>query len=148
MGSPGTSIDHAAAAERAERAAATAIAAVNSIQQQLRATLAANHAKVLDLFRAWDADGDGTVRKAELRKAIALLGYDAPEPEIDKLFDSFDRDGGGTIEYKELHRVIRRSAEAEERNTGGLTTPGGAPLILRRVAPQPLAVPDHPTQSA
>ena len=132
--------DYKAAAERAERAAAQAVAAVNSIQQELRYALAANHAKVLDLFRQWDSDGDGTVRKAELRKAVALLGYDVPNVEVDKLFESFDRDGGGAIEYKELQRVIRRQAEAEERNggrNGGLTTPGGAPFILGR--PQPAA---------
>ena len=128
--------DYKAAAERAERAAAQAVAAVNSIQQELRYALAANHAKVLDLFRQWDSDGDGTVRKAELRKAVALLGYDVPNVEVDKLFESFDRDGGGAIEYKELQRAIRRQAEAEERN-GGLTTPGGAPFVLGR--PQPVA---------
>ncbi|KOO22403.1 voltage dependent ion channel [Chrysochromulina tobinii] len=120
--------------------AAQAVGGVNSVQQEIRLALAANHAKVLDLFRQWDVDGDGTVRKPELRKAVALLGYDVPNVEVDKLFESFDRDGGGAIEYKELQRVIRRQAEAEERNggrNGGLTTPGGAPFILGR--PQPVA---------
>ena len=120
----GSSADHAAAAERA---AAVAVAAVNGIQAQLRAALAANHARVIDLFRQWDADGDGTVRKAELRKAIAMLGYEAPGAEVDKLFESFDRDGGGAIEYKELHRVIRRESEAEELNRSSLVTPVSTP---------------------
>jgi hypothetical protein len=91
------------------------VEAVSSIQSQLRTRLAANHARVLDLFRSWDVDGDGTVRKAEMRRAIASVGIDAPAAAVDALFDSFDRDGGGLIEYHELHRVLRREAEAEER---------------------------------
>ena len=129
----GSSADHAAAAERA---AAVAIAAVNNMQQQLRTVLQANHAKVLDLFRAWDQDGDGTVRKAELRRAIALLGYDAPDLEVDKLFDSFDRDGGGAIEYKELHRAIRRPSEVEERNRSLASSAPSTPFQLRHIQPR------------
>ena len=52
--------------------------AVTSVQEQLRAVLAANHSRVIDLFRSWDRDGDGRVRRAEMRRALAALGHDAP----------------------------------------------------------------------
>ena len=88
---------------------------MSSIQSALRAKLANNYGKVLDLFRSWDVDNDGMIRKVEMRQAVAALGFDAPQAAVDALFDSFDRDGGGSIEYKELHRVLRREAEAEQR---------------------------------
>ena len=34
--------------------------------------------RVIDLFREWDEDGDGTVSKKEFRKAIVHLGLEAP----------------------------------------------------------------------
>ena len=32
--------------------------------------------RVIDLFREWDEDGDGTVSKKEFRKAVPMLGLD------------------------------------------------------------------------
>ena len=107
--------DTAAYNPAAYQAAAATVQAVSEIQGQLRAHLARNHGKVLDLFRRWDVDGDGTVRKVEMRRAVASLGFDAPSSAVDALFDSFDRDSGGGIEYKELCRVLRREAETEAR---------------------------------
>ena len=43
-------------------APAQTVEAVSGIQKALRSKLAANHARVLDLFRTMDADNDGTVR--------------------------------------------------------------------------------------
>ena len=56
---------------------------------------------MVDLFREWDADKNGQVSKAEFRKAMPLLGFDAPRREVDALFDSWDPDGSGTIAYAE-----------------------------------------------
>ena len=39
--------------------------------------------RVIDLFREWDEDGDGTVSKKEFRKAMPLLGFDAPRAQAD-----------------------------------------------------------------
>jgi hypothetical protein len=112
--------DAAAYNPGAYQAAAATVTAVSGIQGQLRAHLASNHGKVLDLFRRWDVDGDGTVRKVEMRRAVASLGIEAPPSAIDALFDSFDRDAGGGIEYKELCRVLRREAETELRLRAGM----------------------------
>ena len=77
-----------------------------SIQDALRDALTSNASRVMDLFRDWDADGNGTINKKEFRKAIKALGADVPREEVDKLFDEFDADGGGLLEAKELGRYV------------------------------------------
>ena len=79
-----------------------------SIQEQLRDVLTKHAVRVIDLFKEWDEDGDGTVSKKEFRKAVPALGLSAPRPEIDALFDSFDPDGSGSIEYAEFNKLLRR----------------------------------------
>ena len=75
---------------------------------QLRDILSQNAVRVIDLFKEWDEDGDGTVSKKEFRKAIPALGVQAPRVEIDALFDSFDPDGSGSIEYAEFNKLLRK----------------------------------------
>ena len=78
--------------------------------EQLREALVANAVRVIDLFKDWDEDGDGTVSKKEFRKAMPMLGLDVPRDEIDKLFDSWDPDASGFLEYKELNNLLKRRA--------------------------------------
>ena len=80
---------------------------------QLRNMLSKNAVRVIDLFREWDEDGDGEVSKKEFRKAMPLLGYDAPKAEVDKLFDELDPDGGGAISIDELNKALRRGGDAK-----------------------------------
>ena len=49
-----------------------------SVADQLRDALVNNAVRVIDLFREWDEDGDGTVSKKEFRKAIIHLGLEVP----------------------------------------------------------------------
>ena len=44
------------------------------LSDQLRDALAANSARVIDLFREWDDDGNGLVSKKEFRQAMQALG--------------------------------------------------------------------------
>ena len=73
-----------------------------SLQEQLRDVMAANNAKLIDLFREWDDDGNGALDKKEMRQAVAALGYEAPKAAVNALFDSIDKDGSGFIEYEEV----------------------------------------------
>ena len=81
------------------------------VQEQLRDVLTANAVRVIDLFREWDEDQDGTVSKKEFRRAMPLLGLEVPRAEVDALFDSWDPDGSGSLEIPELNKVLRRGAE-------------------------------------
>jgi len=83
------------------------------VQETLKEALALSATRVIDLFKEWDEDGDGTVSKKEFRRAVPMLGLD-PVPskeDIDALFDQWDPDGSGSIDYKELHKILRKSAE-------------------------------------
>ena len=53
-----------------------------TIQQLLREALTANATRVVDLFRDWDVDGNGTISRREFRGAIIALGYTPPMAEV------------------------------------------------------------------
>ena len=75
------------------------------MQEQLRHVLTSNAVRVIDLFREWDEDGDGTVSKKEFRKAMPMLGLEVSKQDINALFDSWDPDGSGMLELGELNKV-------------------------------------------
>ena len=76
-----------------------------NLPRGLAATLRANHARVLDLFRALDADADGMVSRGELASTLGRLGLHASPNEVDALFDSIDADGSDRIDFRELQKA-------------------------------------------
>lgn len=84
---------------------------VESVQAELREALTVNFARVMDLFRIWDIDGNGLVSKKEFRKAIRALRLSASVAEVDSVFAAWDRDGSGSISSRELSKILRRGAE-------------------------------------
>ncbi|MEC7000337.1 MAG: EF-hand domain-containing protein, partial [Actinomycetota bacterium] len=87
-----------------------------------------------DMFREWDADGNGAVDKKEFRKAIKALGYEAKKKDIDQLFDDLDDVKDGFIEYGELKQALsnysKRNAKVsmpkgKGRNGGGIEAADG-----------------------
>ena len=97
---------------------------------ELRQVLFKNAVRVIDLFRDWDEDGDGTVSKAEFGKIMPLLGVEAPPEAISALFDSFDPDGSGTIEYQELSQILTRGGRKARNYTPGMVL---LPVTKQRV---------------
>ena len=77
-----------------------------STRAQLSSFLAENNVKVLELFRDWDADGNGALDKRELRRAIKALGYYASSHDIDELFAQVDFSGDGQIDFKEMKYAL------------------------------------------
>lgn len=73
-----------------------------AIAGRLRTILQKRSAKVLTLFREWDADGSGTVTLKEFRRGIGHLGITASRERINKEFASFDLNGSGEMELREL----------------------------------------------
>ena len=50
-----------------------------SVQDQIRDALSKNAVRVIDLFREWDKNQDGTVSKKEFRVGVEQMGFDVPK---------------------------------------------------------------------
>ena len=82
--------------------------------EQLREVLFTNAVRVIDLFRAWDDDGNGKIDEREFRRAIAtLIDGSVPKHAAKDLYRQFDRDGSGGIDYAELNKVLRSGADVK-----------------------------------
>ena len=94
------------------------------ILQQLQRALASPGvlARVIDIFRAWDEDGSGTVSRFEFARALPVLGLRVERAQAESLFDSIDEDGSGSVEYAELHRKLRRHGASGAASTSSLPT--------------------------
>ena len=57
-----------------------------SVADQLRAILA-EQADKIDVFKAWDRSGGGTVSRKEFRNWWLKIGYEVPDKELNDLFD-------------------------------------------------------------
>ena len=86
--------------------------------------LAQNHTRVLDLFRAADADGDGEISHSELSRLIRKLGVECSQGELAQLFEILDPDRSGGIEYNDLQRALQDAApQTHSRPTNGSSSP-------------------------
>ena len=87
--------------------------------------------RVLDLFRSWDADGDGAVSRAEFHRAMPALGLDVDKHVIDQLFSDWDTDGGGELGYAELRKILKPPpvvrSTSPRPGPSGKTSPTSAP---------------------
>lgn len=91
--------------------------------EQLKEALSKNAARVIDLFREWDANGDGEISKKEFRQAMPLLGFELPAKAIDALFDENDPDRTGVMDFKELQKMLKpapKAAPPAKKGMGGL----------------------------
>ena len=79
-----------------------------SVAHQLRSVLKENAVRVVDLFREWDEDGDGTISRREFAKVMPVLGIKVSKQDMDELFALFDPDGSGLIDYSELNELLRQ----------------------------------------
>ena len=107
--------------------AAVASAGVSSAE--LRKMLQANAVRVIDLFREWDEDGDGTISRRDFARSMPVLGLEAPEAAVFALFDSFDPDGSGTIEYAELSVLLQQQVRVHHCRARSPYEPGVVGLL-------------------
>ena len=84
-----------------------------TIIADLKKALDQHLARVVDLFREWDEDGNGQVSKREFRRALSLLGLQADRVHVDALFEEIDVDSSGEVAYGELHHRLRKGIDAE-----------------------------------
>ena len=78
-----------------------------AITAMLRRELKKNWARVREIFRSWDTNGDGLIQPSEFNAAMRSLGLQASDAALEKLFASFDRDGGGTLDYEEMNALLK-----------------------------------------
>jgi hypothetical protein len=125
VGAPEGGAPTTGALRRGGRAAANAGTAAGSAPTvrghilSLKDTLSRSGDQVVDLFRAWDEDGSGTVDRGEFYRAIRALGFVFKQEEANMVFDALDEDQSGVLEYKELNTMLRESAREAIRADGG-----------------------------
>ena len=101
------------------------------ITEQIASALRASSARVLDLFREWDANGDGEVSREEFHRAIPALGLTVPKKEVDALFNEWDKTGDGAIAYKELSKILKST---QRSMAGKLQPPSKAAAGMQAAA--------------
>lgn len=77
---------------------------------ELRAALLEGSARVIDLFKAFDRNGDQRVSRREFSAALPALGFATDDDTarfIDEIFVEIDADASGSIDYSELHAALR-----------------------------------------
>ena len=55
-----------------------------------------------EIFKEFDADGDGTINREELCYGFAKFGERLSEADIDAIMALADGDGGGGMDYREF----------------------------------------------
>ena len=99
-----------------------------TIVKSLQDGLAASHARVLDLFRAWDTNNDGRISREEFTIAFLAMAPKFTESAAHECFKIFDPNGDGEIEFHELNERLQRR---EGLGGEGLENLGSSTKALR-----------------
>ena len=110
------------------------------VSSQISKMMAASAGKLLDLFRAWDADSNGRVDKKEVRRALEHLGYPVGKGELNSIFVSLGGGEDGWLEYGKLKRALTNANEGISWHAGWCRSTGGSSSSEIRYAntPQPV----------
>ena len=69
-----------------------------------------DQAQLLEVFQAFDRDGNGYISAAELARSMARLGQPLTFDELRRMMSDADVDGDGVISFREFAGVMARSA--------------------------------------
>ena len=105
--------------------------------ESLQNGLAKNAAVLIELFKSWDADNDGTVSRKEFVKGVKFLGVPIEKAYALELFDRYDPDKSGTMDFRELQKMLRPQVEAPKEKARAVARPQ---ITFTLDAPPPLGV--------
>jgi calmodulin len=63
-------------------------------------------AEMLEAFRVFDTDGNGSITSEELRQIFSNFGEKLTDEEISDMIKEADTDGDGEINYQEFIRMM------------------------------------------
>lgn len=82
---------------------------VNAILPDMNATLLVSPDKLLEVFRAFDRDGNGYITAAELAGSMAKIGQPLTYKELTEMIKEADTNGDGVISFNEFAAVMAKS---------------------------------------
>ena len=80
---------------------------VADVAAAMRAHLAHDHLRVIDLFHTLDVDGSGALSRREFSRMIGFLGLDADTRDVDDLSMRVDADKNGKVTFKEFNAAFK-----------------------------------------
>ena len=115
-------VAHGSTKPSAPRRLALSRAPPATVGSKVRDAVRANADALVDTFREMDRNGDGTVSRAELRRAVPRLGlaFAPSRADIDALFDELDVDGSNLVGYEELHLKLQLEPQPPRAGSWGL----------------------------
>ena len=57
-------------------------------------------------FQAFDADGNGTISRDEVKNMMASINIEVTDEELGEVFTAVDADGSGTINFEEFVNAL------------------------------------------
>eukprot|EP00933_Yihiella_yeosuensis_P044647 TRINITY_DN3990_c0_g1_i1.p1 TRINITY_DN3990_c0_g1~~TRINITY_DN3990_c0_g1_i1.p1 ORF type:complete len:167 (-),score=41.87 TRINITY_DN3990_c0_g1_i1:110-610(-) len=57
---------------------------------------------ILEAFKQWDVDGDGSISKTELERVLVILNPSFTKKELNKMMKAADKNRDGNIDYEEF----------------------------------------------
>ncbi len=98
------------------------VSVVHAILAKIDRYVTKRRARIIDLFRAVDSGGDGTVTAEELREGLAKIGIRCTNDEFKLLTETFDPDGSGEIEFSEFADAVKIARGAKKAPANATAT--------------------------
>ena len=99
--------------------------AASNLRRQIGEAVRSKGVPYDSIFKAMDSDGDGTVSKYELEKALSQLNINLRGEEVDMLMQKFDKRNRGTFDYLEFKSFCEEDSSFGSRSSTRVEPIGG-----------------------